>query len=98
MDSPSATNKTHNENPGPSSQAANICDAAGTEGEWADDVNDEIDSEHSTDDADDMEFFDFSEDTQSGFQGMICRYFVVYEVSLHFMLISNSIEQMLRMD
>lgn len=51
-----------------------------------------------TGDANDMEFSDFSEDTQSGYQGMICRYFVVHEVSPYSMLIPHPIAQMLKTD
>ena len=68
------------DSPDPSSHAANIYDAAGAEGEWLDETDDDDDMfEPTTDESEDAEFYDPSEDVEADFHGMVlsdsCRYF-----------------------
>ena len=67
------------DSPDPSSHAANIYDAAGAEGEWLDETDDDDDMfEPTTDESEDAEFYDPSEDVEADFHGMVlsdsCQY------------------------
>ena len=72
------------DSPDPSSHAANIYDASGSEGEWLDETEDDDDIfEPTTDESEDAEFFDPSEDVEADFHGMCSRVsFSILKVSL----------------
>lgn len=59
------------DSPDPSSRVVDIYDVANPEGEWIDEVNDDIDSEPSTYDSEDVDFFDLPGHTDPEFQGMM---------------------------
>ena len=64
-------NATRSESPDPSSHASNIYDTGGAEGEWVDEEDDDdMDFEPTTDDSEDVEFFDLQEDDDGDFHGM----------------------------
>ena len=79
MASSNPSETIRSESPDPSSHAANIYDAEGAEGEWLDETDDDDDMfEPTTDESEDVEFFDPSEDVEADFHGMVlsdsCRY------------------------
>ncbi|KAL8708258.1 MAG: hypothetical protein Q9220_006835 [cf. Caloplaca sp. 1 TL-2023] len=64
-DSPSVH---RNDSPDPSSHATNIYDTEDAEGEWVDEADDDdMDFEPTTDDSEDVEFFDPAEDVEAEF-------------------------------
>ena len=75
MATSSPSENIRNESPDPSSHAANIYDAVGTESQWLDEPDDDDDDddmfEPTTDDSEDAEFFDPSEDVEADFHGMV---------------------------
>ncbi|KAL8953986.1 MAG: hypothetical protein Q9222_000196 [Ikaeria aurantiellina] len=61
-------NTPRNGSPDPSSHATNIYDTEDAEGEWLDEVDDDdMDFEPTTDDSEDLEFFDPAEDAEAEF-------------------------------
>lgn len=78
----SETNRT--DSPDPASHATNIYDAPVTEGEWEDETDDDdIDFEPTTDESEEVEFFDPNEDPEAGFHGLL---FLVLSTCLNWML------------
>ena len=58
------------ESPDPASHAANIYDISSNEGEWLDETDDDdMDFEPTTDESEDVEFFDPAEDHDADFHG-----------------------------
>jgi len=71
MAPPHAPGSTRSESPDPASHAANIYDPSGNEGEWLDETDDDdMDFEPTTDESEDVEFFDPTEDADADFHGM----------------------------
>ena len=72
MASSNSSENVRGDSPDPSSHAANIYDAAGAEGEWLDETDDDDDMfEPTTDESEDAEFFDPSEDVEADFHGIV---------------------------
>ena len=71
MSSGEPTSDIRSESPDPSSHATNIYDAAEGEGDWVDDEDDDdMDFEPTTDNSEDVEFFDPAEDAEADFHGI----------------------------
>lgn len=71
MATPEMPETSRTQSPDPGSHAANIYDGSGTEGEWQDETdNDDMDFEPTTDESEDLEFFDLTEDPEADFHGL----------------------------
>ena len=72
METPRETQSERAESPDPSSHAANAYDAAATGNDWVDDGDDDdMDFEPTTtDESEDIEFFDPAEEEDTEFHGM----------------------------